>query len=58
MLFGGEIERFNKFKKIAKATELDERLHLEIIEREIFIQNPVLILVDIGGSLMYRHGSS
>ncbi len=37
---------------------MDERLHLEVIEREMFIKNPVLILVDIGGSLMYRHGDS
>ncbi len=40
------------------AIKLEERLHLEVIEREMFAKNPILILVDIGGSLMYRHSCS
>lgn len=57
-MFAGDFIRYQRFKKLAAATLMEERLHLEVIEREMFIKNPVLILVDIGGSLMYRHGDS
>jgi hypothetical protein len=56
--FKRDFLKFQKFKKLAQATKLEERLHLEIIAREMFLNFPVLILLDIGGSLMYRHGVS
>jgi hypothetical protein len=56
--FQGDFVKYNRFKKLAAEIKLEERLHLEVIEREMFAKNPVLILVDIGGSLMYRHSCS
>ena len=57
-VFQGDFIKYSKFKKLAVAIKLEERLHLEVIEREMFVKNPILILVDIGGSLIYRHSCS
>jgi hypothetical protein len=57
VIFGGSVTRLNKFSVMAEELGLVEKLYLERVQREVFKLTPVLILLDIGGSLMYRHGS-
>jgi hypothetical protein len=57
VIFGGSVTRLNKFSAMAEELGLAEKLYLDRIQREVFKLTPVLILLDIGGSLMYRHGA-
>ena len=52
--FNRSFTDFAKFRKLAQATKLSEKLHLSSGEQELFISNPILVLLDIGGSILYR----
>lgn len=54
-VFKGRISHFIQFKAMATDTLLSDKLHLDVLEREIYSANQILILLDIGGSILYRH---
>ena len=56
VMFKKSVERFRRFACMAEGLGIADKLYLDRVEREVFKMSPILILIDIGGSLMYRHG--
>ena len=54
-IFNG-IESFKIFEVIARKTRLDEKFDMKMIKEEVFKQHQILVLIDIGGSILYRSG--
>ncbi|CDW81122.1 UNKNOWN [Stylonychia lemnae] len=48
------VESFNRFKKLAELLTMHKSLNFVEIKKEVFKQHPVLLLCDIGGSILYR----
>jgi hypothetical protein len=50
------LKEFARFEHIAQKTKLSEAFDLKMIRDEYLKQHPILILIDIGGSILYRCG--
>ena len=50
------IEPFNAFSTVVTKLDLDSKLELTTMREEVFKQHPILVLIDVGGSILYRAG--
>lgn len=50
-------QEFVRFKPLATAIGLDSKIDFNKIKEAVQKKDPILVLIDVGGSLMYRSGS-
>ena len=48
------VREFKTFKELAKKVGLDKTLDLAALQTQVFKNNPILLLTDLGGSILCR----
>ena len=48
------VKEFKNFKELAKRVGMDKTLDLVALQTQVFKNNPILLLTDLGGSIMCR----
>jgi hypothetical protein len=55
IFFEGKLSKFRAFAYLCEASGLSKVLNLRVRELQMYQENQILVLLDIGGSILYRH---